>query len=626
MSRLWVWLVVPLVFAVYLVTLSPTVGLIDSGELAAGCCLVDILHPTGYPLYTMLGRLASLVPVGMVVNRVAALSALFAAAGVGLFLLLGLRMGLSRTAAGTGALLLGFCFPVWAVAVDVEVYSLTLALVVLLWLAAESAERGGPLLILAYLAGFALTNHMSAASAVVGVALTVTLSEVQRTKCKGQRTSQWGNGKATSPIRTSRRLGLLCPLSLLLCTFLLGVSPYLVLVLRARAGPLFAWGNPGNLERFWWHVTGRQYQVWMFSESSAEVMRNAGRGAGLLARCFLYVLVPVVFFGAVRLFRTRKSLAVGLSVSAVAAFAYAVNYSIPDIESYYLPCLVALAVFGVVGLEELVRRMGRWRHAVWVAGLAALALNYGAASRRGDYVAYDYATNTLASAGQNATIITDWWDVYSPVFYLQHVEHLRPDVCMIDKELLRRSWYFKCLARAYPWLVGRSAAEIARYREYLDQFEHSRLRDPSEIQRRYVAMLASFVTRNPERPAYTSFDADAGTDARELLPGVARVPVGLLFQLRSDTLIPEFDYSRLTVRVPSQPPDMRTRASLERYRFFLIRRAQALAARGRGAEVEKLVGWYESLPVSRLVPLPVRPKGGGQGFRGPGVPVPNLNP
>jgi hypothetical protein len=353
-------------------------------------------------------------------------------------------------------------------------------------------------------------------------------------------------------------------------------------------------------------VTGKQYQVWMFSQSSDEVMRNAGRGAALLARSFAYVLVPVVFYGAVRLFRTRKSLAIGLTASAVVAFAYAVNYSIPDIESYYLPCLVALAVFGVVGLDELVRRMGKWRHVVWVAGLAALALNFAASSKRGDYVARDHAINTLASAEQNATIITDWWDVYSPVFYLQHVEQARPDVCVIDKELLRRSWYFQYLARAYPWLVERSAAEIAEYREYLDQLEHRRLRDPNEIQRRYVAMLASFVTRNPERPAYTTFDADAGTDAKELLPGVARVPVGLLFQLRSDTVIPEFDYSRLTVRLPPRQPDMRTRATLERYRYFLMRRAQILVARGRGAEVRKLVDWYQSLPVSLVAPLPVR--------------------
>ncbi len=579
MGRLSVWLVVPLVFVVYVLTLSPTVGLIDSGELAAGCYLLNILHPTGYPLYTMLGRLASLVPAGMVVNRVAVLSALFAAAGVALFLLLGLRMGLSRTAAGAGALLLGFSFPVWAVAVDVEVYSLTLVLVVLLWLVVESCERGGPLLILAYLAGLALTNHMSAASTVMGVALTVALAY---------------------------RRGLVRRIPVLVLLLLLGISPYLFLVLRARAGPLFAWGDPYNIERLYWHVTGKQYQVWMFSESSAEVMRNAGRGAALLARSFAYVLVPVVFYGAVALFRQRRSLAIGLAVSAVVAFAYAVNYSIPDIESYYLPCLVALMVFGMVGLDEIVRRIGDWRHAVWVAGLAALALNFGAGSKRGDYVAYDQAMNTLASAAPNATIITDWWDVYSPLFYLQNVEHVRPDVCVIDKELVRRSWYFNYLARAYPWLVERSRPEIESYLRFLDAFEHGRLRDPLEIQRQYIALLDSFVTRSPERPAYMTFDTDAGFDAAQMLRGVPRVPVGVLFEIRPDSVLPEFDYTRLVVRLPQHEPDGRTRAVLERYPYFVLRRAQALAVVRRQAEIEPLLRWYRSLAVTRLAPLPVR--------------------
>ena len=356
-TRLLVWLVVPGVFVVYLLTLSPAVGLIDSGELAAGCYMLNILHPTGYPLYTMLGRLATLGPVAMVVNRVAVLSAVLAACGVGLLLLLGLRLGVSRSVAGASALLLGFSFPVWAVAVDVEVYSLTLVLVLLLWLAAESAERGGPLLVLAYLAGLALTNHMSAASTVLGVGVAIILA-----------------------YRSS--------FLVLVLLFLLGVSPYLFLVIRANAGPLFAWGNPHNLERFYWHVTGKQYQVWMFSQSFGEVVHNAGRGAALLARSFVYVLVPVVLYGAVRLFRLRRSLAIGLAVSAVVAFAYAVNYSIPDIESYYLPCLVALAVFGMVGLEGLMssvdRRMSNAgpaartivRHMPWLAGILALLLNF----------------------------------------------------------------------------------------------------------------------------------------------------------------------------------------------------------------------------------------------------------
>ncbi|MBN2466007.1 hypothetical protein JXD38_10345, partial [candidate division WOR-3 bacterium] len=288
------------------------------------------------------------------------------------------------------------------------------------------------------------------------------------------------------------------------------------------------------------------------------------------------------------------------------AFGYAVNYSIPDIESYYLPCLVALALFGIVGLEDLARRVGRWRYAVWLAGIAALVLNFRVAGKQGDYVAYDQAMNTLRSAGQNATILTDWWDLYSPVFYLQQVEHVRPDVCIIDKELVRRSWYLNYLAREYPWLAERSRAEFDGFRPYLDEFEHGRLKDPAEIQRRFVALLRSFINRNPERPAYTTFDADANLDSRQMLAGMPLVPVGLLFRVAGDTVLPRFDYTGLIVRLPGHEPDARTRAALERYRYFVMRRAQMLAARGQGAEVEKLVHWYQSSPLSRLAPLSAR--------------------
>jgi hypothetical protein len=476
------------------------------------------------------------------------------------------------------------------VAVDVEVYSLTLVLAALVWLAAESTTgRSQPpsgrrasdagLLVFGYVCGLTLTNHMSGASVVLGAGLCVLLAT---------------------------RRGLLRSLPAVAAMFLLAISLYLFLVLRAKAGPPFAWGNPQTLERLLWHVTGRQYQVWMFSLPLTEVGRNAVQGLVLLARSFGWVLVPVVAYGGVRLYRQRPGLAVGLLVTALAAFAYAVNYSIPDIESYYLPCVLAFSVFGAAGLDGLARRVGRWQHLFWLAGVLAAALNYSSASRRHDYVAHDHAVNTLLSAEPNATIITDWWDVYSPVFYLRRIAGVRSDVCIIDKELVRRSWYLEYLGRAYPWLVAASRPELERYRAYLDQFEHGRLRDPAGIQHSFIALLESFVIRHPARPAYTTFDADAGLDARQMLPNMRRVPVGLLFQLRSDSVVPGFDYSQMTVRVPPRVPDARTRAVLERYRFFVIRRARMLLDLGRTAEVERMAAWYRATPVSRLAPLDAR--------------------
>jgi hypothetical protein len=579
-ARLLVWLVVPAVFIVYVITISPTVGLIDSGEISAGTYLMNILHPTGYPVYAMLGRLAGTLPLGAVTNRVALLSALLAAAGVGMFLWLALRLKLSRTAAGVSAMLLGLSIPVWGVAVDVEVYSLTLVLLALLWLAAARAEASGDgLLPLAYVCGLCLTNHMSALWAVIGAGVCVVL--VYRT-------------------------AIIRPLPVLGLAFVAALSPYLVLMVRAKAGPYFPWGDPVSLERLWWHITGRQYQVWMFSLPFGEVLKNAGRGFVIVGRGLLWVLVPAAAYGFVRFVRQRRALAAGLLVSAVLTFGYAVNYAIPDIEAYYIPCLLALLVFAAVGVDRLSARMGRWRYVLWVLVPAALLLNFRTVSRQGHYVAYDHAMNTLQSAAPNATVITDWWDLYSVVLYLGQVEHARNDVCMVDKELLRRSWYLKYLKRAYPWLAERSTPEIEQYMRYLNQFEHGRLRDDAAIQRCFIALLESFVARNPERPAYTTFDADAGIDAQQLLPRARRVPVGLLFELSTDTVLPRFDYTKLRIRVPRYGIDERTGICMQRYRFFVLRRANELALRGRPAERDTLVNWYVAQPVARLFPLPPR--------------------
>ena len=564
--RRFVWLTVPAVLAVYFVTRAPDVGLIDSGELAAGCHLLNILHPTGYPLYTLLGRLASLVLPGSVFNRLANMSVLFGAAGVGLFLFLLRRMKLGVAAAGATALAVGFSLPVWSVSVDVEVYALTFVLVVLLWLAVERSDDNRWLLLAAYLAGLALANHMSAASVVAGALIAVL----------------YGRGRAGVRL-----------LPVLLLLFLLGLSPYLFLLLRARAGPLLAWGNPVNPERLWWHVTGKQYQVWMFSQSMSEVAANAGRGLALLARSLGYVTVPLVFYGAWRLWHRRRGLALGLAATAVLCFAYAVNYSIPDIEAYFIPCLVSLAVFAAVGIDGLVR-LGRWRHVAWAVPVVVFALNFGAANRRDNHVAYDGARNVLASAGENAIILTDFWDICSPVFYLQHVEGVRPDVCIIDKELVRRSWYFEHLRRAYPWLTGRSQPEIEHYLKYLDRFEHGTLKDPAAIQRAFINLLESFVTRNPERPAYTTFARQDNRDAVEMFRARSWVPAGVLYELRTDSVLPAFDYSTLTVRVPARP-DPRTRVNLARYGRFAREYGALLVRRGRTEEARQVRDWLQGV-------------------------------
>ena len=75
-------------FLVYWSTAAPGVGFIDSGELSTVACTLGIAHPTGYPLYTLLGWVFSRLPVAHAeIARLNLMAALLCAAAAGILVL-----------------------------------------------------------------------------------------------------------------------------------------------------------------------------------------------------------------------------------------------------------------------------------------------------------------------------------------------------------------------------------------------------------------------------------------------------------------------------------------------------------------------------------------------------------
>jgi hypothetical protein len=580
----WLAFAVPVVaFVVYLLTLYPTVGWVDCGEIAAGCYLLNVLHPTGYPLFTLIGYLFSHIPLGTVATKMNALSALCSSLAALCCFLTVLKLTRSQVAGVVTAALFAFSFTVWSNSVDADVFGLTalyvsLSVYLLVRLGEASRKPSAALtpdlrsptpllLFMPYLLGLALTNHMSFASTFVG-SIVCLLIVFRRELLKPK---------------------VLLPLVIV---FLLGLTPYLYLLIRSQSQPLLNWGNARNLQRFVWHVTGKQYQVWMFTLPLSEILKNLGRALGTLGQELYFVLIPIAVWGAGRLAKQRREIFWLLAVIFVLNLAYAVNYSIPDIQSYYIPFMIAAFIFTGVGLAELMRRLKRVpQYAFLALVILPVAVSFRRAGASGDYVAEDFGRNHLESAPANAVVMTNNWDIYSPAFYLQHINHERPDICMIDKELLRRSWYFQSLAQEYPWLVERSKPEIDDYLRFLDEFEHGTLKDVNGIQSAFIAVINSFVFRNPERRAFLTFDERIDVDARHIMPNRLRVPYGLLLELKTDSTTDSFDYNRLKVRIPSRLVDERTRQNLKTYQRFATERSAWLTRLGRREEAESARAW-----------------------------------
>jgi uncharacterized membrane protein YvlD (DUF360 family) len=141
--------------ALYLRTLAPGVLGGDSGEFQFAAWLGGFAHPTGYPLYLLLGYLwTHLLPFGDAAWRMNAFSALWGAVAVGLLYLLARRIlqmiappawpaSIGRLLGLLAAAIFAVTPTFWSQAVVAEVYALNAALIVAILLALVTwAVRG----------------------------------------------------------------------------------------------------------------------------------------------------------------------------------------------------------------------------------------------------------------------------------------------------------------------------------------------------------------------------------------------------------------------------------------------------------------------------------------------------
>ena len=139
-------------FALYAATAAPSVATLfdDSLEFQVVLPTLGIAHPSGYPLYTLLGKLFTLLlPFRDPAGRVNLLSALCAGAALAVLYLLAQKVAGNRAAAATATTLFALSPAWWSQATIAEVYALHGLFVILFlylllrWEEARSQGTGG---------------------------------------------------------------------------------------------------------------------------------------------------------------------------------------------------------------------------------------------------------------------------------------------------------------------------------------------------------------------------------------------------------------------------------------------------------------------------------------------------
>ncbi len=521
----WAVLIFGIVSAVFISTMEPTVGLIDSGELALACSEPGIAHPTGYPLYCLLGRClqiqTGLEPV-ITTNLLSALAGGAAAAAVFLVANLIISMALRREgwpclliSAGT-AFAFAFSKTFWPVATVTEVYALETAFtftsfyMLLRWF-----QRGESRLLFAsgLLFGLSFGIHM----------LTLLFAP------------------AALIIVMYRRKGLgLRPVLAALGFFALGLTIYLYLPIRAACSPTMNFGDPSSLERFIRHVTAWQYRVWMFSRPLSEILLSLKNFAIQLKDDATFASIPFAIVGGVFLFKRVRALLWALLSIIIFDVVYSMNYSIPDIEPYFIPAIVSWFILtgcGVIFLANLKKPLGLILPiAFCFLGLAAAPARWKEMDRSDYYLVEEVAENILALAPRGAIIYFNNWDYYAPAKYLHLARGYRPDVVLLDFELMRRSWYLEQILERYPEIFAESRPQIDHFYSKVKDFEKKRPFSANELEKAWREMHYSIVRKAlPKRPVCGTF---FGGEMERLFESVPKGGCGVLVELMNNRFIP----------------------------------------------------------------------------------------
>jgi len=403
-----------IVFAVYAAGACPTIYVGDSGDLVTAVHVLGIPHPTGYPLYVLLGKLWSvLIPVGTVAWRMSLFSAVCAAAACGALYRLCRSLALHPVAAAFSALVLAFSPSFWSEANVQRVYGLGALFVVLATTAAwrwQVRRDGKSLAWASFLCGLGAANH--AFMAVYALALGGLVLTAEPAILR-------------SPRRVMAAGGAFCA----------GLLPYLYLPLRARAHPPLAWGDPQTLGGFFRVVSRREFWGRAWLEGPADLPVIAANYLGSFRAELTWAGVALALVGTAAGRRRRWPVLLPGLVMAGNFGLLAAHGSRHDLftwHRYYIPSYVMAAFLAGLGAQVVLERLpAMLRFLPLMVPALLLALGWRTFDRSRYRIAEDFGTAVLQSLPPGAHLAGADDNVLFTLMYLHLVEQRRPDVDLI---------------------------------------------------------------------------------------------------------------------------------------------------------------------------------------------------
>lgn len=440
-----IWEYVPLAVVVlvtalvYALSASPDIHGGDSAEFALIFARGGVAHPSGYPLYTLILRLMSWLPVSTPALGAALTTAGIGAAAVGVLGAAMVRWGVRPWVAACAASIFGFSRLFWELSTHAEVFALH-ALLGAGILAAVAP--GGPTrlrgsrraMLLGLLAGAGLANnHTLVLLAPIG------LAGVYRAGHEMQR----------RPAAFGLAAAAMC----------VGLLPYLLLPFWSDGA--WVWGDVQTASGLWAHITRadfgsfsfgvygedhyalEQVSRWLFHSTIATLFVGpllvvlgyhlwlTGRVPGLIHRSDVIALLLSSLLAGPVLLSMMNLAPEGIAVRVIERF-------------YVLPALL-LTLPMAAAMEWLAMRYQLATARAWpvvvVVGYLQLLASLQTVTDHHFPAVHNYITNTLAQVEQDAALLGTGDHRLFGYLYAQQALGLRPDVLVIDVSMMRYPWY-----------------------------------------------------------------------------------------------------------------------------------------------------------------------------------------
>ncbi|XP_069452796.1 LOW QUALITY PROTEIN: protein O-mannosyl-transferase TMEM260 [Ovis canadensis] len=447
------------VAAVFTLTLPPSLPGGDSGELITAAHELGVAHPPGYPLFTLVAKLAILLfPFGSVAYRVNLLCGLFGAAAAALLFFTVFRLSGSYAGGILAAGVFSFSRLTWQWSIAAEVFSLNnlfvgllMALTVHFEEAATAQERSKIAKIGALCCGLSLCNQHTIVLYVLCIIPWILFRLLKE--------------KELSP-------GSLLKLSL---CFFAGLLPYIYLPVSSYLNQArWTWGDQTTLLGFLTHFLREEYGTFSLAKSEigssmSEILLS--QVTNMRTQLSFNIQALAVWANICLTRKDRQSpsliwLFTGMFCIYSLFFAWRANLDISKplfmgvVERFWMQSNAVVAVLAGIGLAALVSESNRvlntngLQYLEWLSAILFVTCqiysNYSICDQRTNYVIDKFAKNLLSSMPRDAIILLRGDLPGNSLRYMHYCEGLRPDISLVDQEMMTYEWYLPKMAKHLP--------------------------------------------------------------------------------------------------------------------------------------------------------------------------------